>query len=233
MKATVVMPSFTPRVFKEECAHFGSEVVEVDGLIDSCGHYAQEFVEKEGGWNVSTLKEPYRLEGKKTMGFEIAEQYAWDPPDVILYPTGGGTGLIGIWKGMKELQRRGWISANALPRMVAVQSRDCAPVVEAFTGQDHEGKISGSTVPPGLAVPKAFGGDLILDVLRESGGTAIAVSEAAIRSALKMLRRAEGIFVASEAAAALAAVDPLYRAGQITPQDRVMLLLTGSGYKYL
>lgn len=229
MKATVVMPAYTPTIFQNECKLFGAELILVDGLIDQCGKIVKEIVREQGAFDVSTLKEPYRLEGKKTMGYEIAEHYNWTLPDVILYPTGGGTGLIGIWKAFQEMLALGWIEGK-LPRMVAVQSANCSPVVQAFHGQPEQA-FKGS-VANGLAVPKAFGKDLILETLTTSGGTAIAVSEERIEQGMREIGRSEGINVAPEGGAVWEALKILTDKGTIDKDEKILLLNTGSGYKY-
>ncbi len=229
MQATVVMPSHTPKIFQDECKLFGAELILVDGLIDQCAKLVKGIVQETGAFDVSTLKEPYRLEGKKTMGYEIAEHYNWTLPDVILYPTGGGTGLIGIWKAFQEMLALGWIDGK-LPRMVAVQSANCSPLVQAFHKQPDQ-PIK-SSIANGLAVPKAFGKDMIIKTLTDSGGTAIAVSEESIDHGTREIGRKEGINAAPEGGAVWEALKLLTDRGAIDKDEKILLLNTGSGYKY-
>lgn len=234
IEAVVVMPRHAPEVFKKECQFYGAQLILVDGLIDACGKKVAQLKKERTFFDVSTLKEPYRLEGKKTMGYEIAEQMHWSLPDVILYPTGGGTGLIGIWKAFKEMLRLGWISGK-LPKMIAVQAANCQPMVRLFQGlpafaPEYQALPS---VADGLAVPKPFGKDLIMQVLAESGGQALAISEKDILSYTKLIARSEGILVAPEGGALLAATLKLLDQKFIQKQDKILLLNTGSGYKYM
>lgn len=236
LEAVVVMPRHTPDAFKEECLAYHARLILVDGLINDCAAKVQELNQKGGYFDVSTLKEPYRLEGKKTMGYEIAEQLAWQLPDVILYPTGGGTGLIGIWKAFHEMKALGWLSEHQrFPRMVAVQAENCRPVVDTFHGKQANSKqyIGQPTLANGLAVPRPIGEPLMLTVLRESGGTALAVSEDDMIEGVSELSRREGIFAAPEGGALWAATKQLLRQGWIRPEEQVLLLNTGSGQKYL
>ncbi len=234
IQCTVVMPRHTPAVFKQECELYGAELVLVDGLINDCAKKVAEMKQKGNYFDVSTLKEPYRLEGKKTMGYEIAEYFSWQLPDVIFYPAGGGTGLIGIWKAFKEMIDMGWID-GPLPKMMAVQSLNCAPVVRAF--YDAAGWMEGFTPQPslanGLAVPYPFGMDMMLDVLHESGGMAYAVSEEEIVEGVKEIARTEGMLIAPEGAATWKALQHLRRMQLVNEGDRIVLLNTGSGYKYM
>jgi threonine synthase len=229
MKATVIMPSHTPKIFQDECKLFGAELILVNGLINDCARIAKEIVQKTGAFDISTLKEPYRLEGKKTMGYEIAEHFGWTLPDVIIYPTGGGTGLIGIWKAFKEMQQMGWIRGK-LPRMIAVQSANCSPLVQAFHNLPPE-PIK-SSVANGLAVPVAFAKDLIMETLHESGGTAMAVSEEKLEQGMREIGRREGINCAPEGGAVWEALKVLADKGEIHRDEKILLLNTGSGYKY-
>lgn len=229
MKATVIMPSHTPKIFQDECKLFGAELILVNGLINDCAKVAKDIVQKTGAFDVSTLKEPYRLEGKKTMGYEIAEHFGWTLPDVILYPTGGGTGLIGIWKAFKEMQQMGWIKCK-LPRMIAVQSANCSPLVQAFHNLPPE-PIKNS-VANGLAVPVAFAKDLIMNTLHDSGGTAIAVSERNLEQAMREICSSEGINCAPEGGAVWEAAKVLADKGEINRDEKILMLNTGSGYKY-
>jgi threonine synthase len=234
IKAVVYMPRLTPKVFKDECHLYGAQLIEVDGNISDCGRLANEQATANGWFQVSTLKEPYRLEGKKTMGYEIAEQLNWQLPDVILYPTGGGTGLIGIWKAFDEMEQMGWIGSER-PRMVAVQSESCDGIVQAFHGE-HTSSVfvdGGFTIANGLRVPKPYADKIILQVLRESKGTAMAISDAQMSMALKEIARHEGMLIAPEGAALWQAFKQLKATGWINEQEQVLLLNTGSGYKYL
>lgn len=233
LEAHVFMPRDVPWSFVAECRALGAEVELVDGLIGDCGRVALEQAGKRGWFDLSTLKEPYRVEGKKTMGYEIAEQLGWELPDVIVYPTGGGTGLIGMWKAFAEMTELGWIG-DKRPRMVSVQSTGCAPIVRAFrdgaaSAEPWEGA---KTIADGLRVPSAVGDFLMLRVLRESGGTAVAVSDEAMMAGANRLGRAEGIFAAPEGGAALAAFIELRERGSIGEDERVVLFNTGSGHKY-
>ncbi len=233
MEAHVYMPRDVPAPFLAECRALGASVTLVDGVITDCGKLASGDVDEFGRFDLSTLKEPYRLEGKKTMGYELAEQMHWSLPDVIIYPTGGGTGLIGMWKAFAEMEALGWIGSQR-PRMVTVQPGGCAPMVRAF----HEGRRFAEpweqprTIADGLRVPAAVGDFLILDALYESGGTAIAVADETLIEAANLLGRTEGIFTCPEGAATLVAFQELRRAGWIGPDETVVLFSTGSGLKY-
>jgi threonine synthase len=233
LRAHVFMPTDVPAPFRLECQALGAEVTLVDGLITDCGRYAREGAEKYGWFDVSTLKEPYRLEGKKTMGYELAEQFGWDLPDVIIYPTGGGTGLIGMWNAFGELAQLGWIGDHR-PRMVAVQAAGCAPIPRAFhVGEDFAAPWKEAhTVAAGLRVPAAVGDFLMLRALRESGGTAVAVSDEALVEAQLRMSRHEGVFACPEGGATLAALMALLAQGWISPDERVVLFNTGTGLKY-
>lgn len=231
MNATVVMPRHTPRAFKVECQYFGARVIEVDGLISDCAKKVGEMNSTGEYFDLSTMKEPYRLEGKKTMGYEIAEQSGWKLPDVILYPTGGGTGLIGMWKAFEEMMALGWIP-DKMPRLIAVQSENCRPVVDTFF--DNKAPVPGKpTLANGLAVPHPFAHKLIQQVLHETGGRAISVTEDEIVTGVRAIATAEGIFVAPEGGALLAALRNLLDNGHIRRDEHVLLLNTGSGYKYI
>lgn len=234
MEAYIFMPSDTPRANVIECQQMGANVTLIDGLITDCGKIVAERKEAEGWFDVSTLKEPYRVEGKKTMGYELAEQLGWELPDVIIYPTGGGTGLIGMWKAFDEMEQMGLIGSKR-PRMVSVQSETCAPIVRAFHNGDRfaEEFENASTVASGLRVPKAIGDFLIIDALRASGGTAVAVSDEDLISAVKEIGSAEGIFTAPEGAACLPALRKMMSEGMIEENETVVLFNTGSGVKYL
>ncbi len=233
MEAHVFMPQDVPSLFVAECRVLGAEVTLVDGLITDCGRVAAEGVHRFDRFDISTLKEPYRLEGKKTMGYELAEQMGWTLPDVIIYPTGGGTGLIGMWKAFDEMEELGWIGSHR-PRMVTVQSEGCAPIVRAFQeGQEFAAPWQDAhTVADGLRVPAAVADFLILCALRESGGTAIAVSDQEMLEAAKLIGRTQGIFACPEGAATLVAFQHLRQQGWINDGERVALFNTGSGLKY-
>jgi threonine synthase len=234
IKAVVYMPKLTPKVFKDECRLYGAELVEIDGNISDCGKLVNEHALVNGWFQVSTLKEPYRLEGKKTMGYEIAEQFNWQLPDVILYPTGGGTGLIGIWKAFDELEQIGWIGSKR-PRMVAVQSESCDGIVKAFHAGSYTSEFTdgGFTIANGLRVPKPYADKVILRVLRESKGNAITISDEEMSIAIKEIARNEGMLIAPEGAALWQAYKKLKATNWIKPEEKVLLINTGSGYKYL
>jgi threonine synthase len=235
MQAAVYMPNDTPRANMEECRIVGAEVILVEGVISDAAKQAAERARAEGWFDVSTFKEPYRTEGKKVMGYELAEQFGWGLPEVILYPTGGGTGLVGMWKAFAELEALGWLEQGRRPRMVAVQAEGCAPVVKAFEANAAVCEFweNAQTIASGLRVPKSFADALILNDLRESRGTAVAVSDEAILEAQRQLGRLEGIFAAPEGAATLAALKELLNQKWIDPAERVVLFNTGSGLKYL
>src|SRR6266705_1021718 len=234
LEAYVFMPRDVPRAFIVECQINGAHVELVDGLITDAGRRVAAGRDEHGWLGLSTLKEPYRVEGKKTMGYELADQFDWELPNVIIYPTGGGTGLIGMWKSFEEMEQMGWIGSKR-PRMVTVQAAGCAPIVRAF----EEGKRfadefpNAHTTASGLRVPRAIGDFLILDALRASGGTAIAVTDEELIDATKEIGAAEGIFCAPEGAACLPALRKLMQNGLVKPHERVVLFNTGSGVKYL
>ncbi|HEV7843325.1 MAG TPA: threonine synthase [Pyrinomonadaceae bacterium] len=234
LEAHIFMPLDTPRANVVECIETGAHVTLIDGLITDCGAIVAQRKEAEGWFDVSTLKEPYRVEGKKTLGYELAEQMDWTLPDVIIYPTGGGTGLIGMWKAFDEMEAMGWIN-DKRPRMVTVQAAGCAPIVRAF----EEGKRfadefpNAATVASGLRVPRAIGDFLILDALRASRGTAIAVTDEELIAATREIGASEGLFVAPEGAACLPALRKLVAAGDVKPDERVVLFNTGAGVKYM
>jgi threonine synthase len=234
MEAHIFMPRDTPRANVVECQQTGANVTLIDGLITDCGKIVAERKEAEGWFDVSTLREPYRVEGKKTMGYELGEQLNWDLPDVIIYPTGGGTGLIGMWKAFDEMEQLGWIGSKR-PRMVTVQSATCAPIVRAFDkGERFADEFeNASTVASGLRVPKAIGDFLILDAIRDSGGTAIAVTDDELIAAVSEIGAATGIFAAPEGAACLPALKKLIETGQVSAGETVVLFNTGSGIKYI
>jgi threonine synthase len=234
IEAHVFMPGDVPRANFLEARAFGAKVTLVDGLISDCAKRVAEGKEREGWFDVSTLKEPYRIEGKKTMGFEAAENFEWNVPDAIFYPTGGGVGMIGMWKAFDELEQLGWIGKKR-PRMIAVQAEGCAPVVRAFERGEESSEFwqGATTVASGLRVPKALGDFLVLQAVRESGGTAVAVSDEEMMSAARELASNEGLFIAPEGGACLAALKKLRRSGFLRRDERILVYNTGSGYKYL
>ena len=234
IEAHLFMPKDVPMANRVECESYGAQVTLVDGLISDCARMVAEQKAEHGWFDVSTLKEPFRVEGKKTMGYEVAEQLGWRLPHGIIYPTGGGVGLIGMWKAFEEMQQLGWIGPER-PQMVAVQAAGCAPIPKAWDeGQPTAGFWEhASTLAAGLRVPKAYGDYLILDILKKSGGVALAVSDEEIMDALRHWARIEGIFAAPEGAAALAAYRKLRERGFFAPDDSVVLFNTGSGLKYL
>ncbi|HEU5167000.1 MAG TPA: threonine synthase [Chitinophagaceae bacterium] len=234
MECIVIMPSHTPDVFKNECEMYGARLITVKGLINDCAKKANEINEKNDYFNISTLKEPYRLEGKKTMGYEIAEQLNWELPDVIVYPAGGGTGLIGIWKAFDEMRQLGWIK-KPLPKMIAVQPENCTPIKAAMIDPVNWEKnfLPKSTIAHGLAVPFPFGMNLIKKTIIESNGELITVTEKEITDGINEIARTEGIFVSPEGSAVWKALDHLKQKGSIKDKDNILLLNTGSGYKYM
>jgi threonine synthase len=233
IRSTVFCPADTPEVNVREIALQGASVYRVNGLIDDCGKIVAEGVAKAGWFDTSTLKEPYRIEGKKTMGLELAEQLGWDLPDVILYPTGGGTGLIGMWKAFAELEAIGFLGAKR-PRMVAVQAAGCAPMVRAFeAGSEHAPRWENAhTIAAGIRVPQAVGDFLILRAVRESGGFAIAVDDDAITAALDEAARVEGFLMCPEGAATYAAYKQALADGRIRRDERAVLFNCATGLKY-
>lgn len=234
MEAYIFMPLDTPQANIIECRQTGAFVELVDGLITDCGKIVAERKEAEGWFDVSTLKEPYRVEGKKTMGYELAEQFNYKLPDAILYPTGGGTGMIGMWKAFDEMQAMGWIDSKR-PRMVSVQSETCAPIVRAFhAGERFADEFeNAATVASGLRVPKAIGDFLILDAIRASGGTAISVTDKELIEAVAEIGAAEGIFTAPEGAACLPALRKMIADNIVQESESVVIFNTGAGVKYL
>jgi threonine synthase len=234
IEAHIFMPSDTPRANIIECRELGANVVLIDGLITDCGAVIAKRKAAEGWFDMSTLKEPYRVEGKKTLGYELAEQLAWTLPDVILYPTGGGTGLIGMWKAFDEMEALGWIGP-ARPRMFSVQASGCAPIVRAFeAGEKTAAEFPNAhTCASGLRVPKAVGDFLMLDILRASKGGGLAVEDEEMIAMTREVGAAEGLFVAPEGAACFAALGKLVAAKKIGAKDRVVIFNTGSGIKYL
>jgi threonine synthase len=234
LEAHIFMPRDTPRANIVECRELGAQVTLMDGLITDCGAEIARRKAKEGWFDMSTLKEPYRLEGKKTLGYELAEQCNWRLPEVILYPTGGGTGLIGMWKAFSEMEALGWIGEKRA-RMFAVQAAGCAPIVRAFEAGEKTAPEfpDAHTIASGLRVPKAVGDFLILNILRESNGGATAVDDEEMIRVGRELGSSEGLFVAPEGAACFAALKSLRSAGRIGSGERVVIFNTGSGIKYL
>ena len=234
IEAHVFMPKDTPSANQIEARQYGANLTLVDGLINDCGRLIGERKAAEGWFDVSTLKEPYRVEGKKTMGYEIAEQLNWNLPDVIIYPTGGGTGLIGMWKAFEEMEELGWIGSKR-PRMVSVQASGCAPVVRAFAAgtETAEPWLNAQTLASGLRVPQAVADFLMLRALRESNGTALSVSDEQMLAEIPRVGRAEGIFFCPEGAACVAALRHLTQQAWIKPTDEVLIFNTASGLKYL
>jgi threonine synthase len=234
LEAHIFMPRDTPQANIIECRELGAHVRLIDGLITDCAAEIARRKTKEGWFDMSTLKEPYRVEGKKTLGYELAEQLNWQLPDVILYPTGGGTGLIGMWKAFDEMEALGWIGGKR-PRMFAVQAAGCAPIVRAFeAGEKNAAEIlDAHTMASGLRVPKAIGDFLILNILRQSNGGAIAVDDKEMIRVGREVGSSEGLFIAPEAAACFAAFKSLSSAGKIGSGERVVIFNTGSGIKYV
>lgn len=232
--ATIIMPRHTPKVFKDECTLYGANLILVDGLINDCGTKARALNEHGDYFDVSTLKEPYRLEGKKIMGYEIADYFNGDLPDFIFYPAGGGTGLIGIWKAFQEMIAMGWLK-NKLPKMIAVQSSACAPIQEAFKDGINWKQTFTPTpsIANGLAVPYPFGMDLMLNVIQESNGEVCIIQEEKIKETVYLFSQKEGILISPEGAATYMALTQLKNKGTVCKDHRVLLLNTGSGYKYI
>ena len=234
LPSTVFMPEDTPLANQHEVSMAGADLRLIAGLINDCGKAAAAFSQQTGAFDVSTFKEPYRVEGKKTLGLEIAESFHWQLPDVLIYPTGGGTGLVGMWKAFSELEELGWITSKR-PRMVVVQAAGCAPIVRAFTTQAARALPweNAATLASGLRVPVAFADRLILKVLRESSGTALTVTDEQIKEAQSEVARSEGILCAPEGAATWAAAQTLKQSGWIRSDETVVMFNTGSGLKYL
>jgi threonine synthase len=235
LRALIAMPVDAPPITRAECQVSGAELYLVDGLISDAGKLIREAVAERGGYqDVSTLKEPYRIEGKKTMGYEIVEQLGWRVPDVILYPTGGGVGVIGIYKALLEMRELGWIAPDKLPRLVAVQAAGCAPIVRAFEegATESQPAVDAHTVAFGITVPKALGDFLVLDAVYQTNGTAIAVTDEELLAEQRNLARAEGAFICPEGAACFAAVRQLRGSGWLSEHEEVVVLNTGAGLKY-
>ena len=233
-EAFIFMPDDTPKAFQVECEQYGAHVEMIDGLISDCGKIIAERKDQEDWFDISTLKEPYRVEGKKTMGYELAEQLNWELPDVIIYPTGGGTGIIGMWKAFDEMEKLGWIGSHR-PKMISVQSEGCAPIIRAFEqGKDTADFFENpETSALGLRVPAAIGDFLILKAIRESNGYALTVSDKELMDNVKMIGKHEGIFSSPEGGATVATLPKLLDLGVINSKDRIVLFITGSGLKYV
>ena len=233
IESYIFMPKDVPQANYLECKAYGANVTLVDGLISDCGKIVATRGPVEGWFDVSTLKEPYRIEGKKTMGYEVAEQMGWELPDAIFYPTGGGVGMIGMWKAFAEMEKLGWIGGKR-PKMIAVQAEGCAPIVKAFEDNAPRSTFfeNAHTVAAGLRVPKALGDFLVLQAVRESGGTAVAVSDEEMLDAGVQLAADEGIYAAPEGAACVSALQKLLASGFLKASDKVVLYNTGSGLKY-
>jgi threonine synthase len=234
IEAHIFMPRDVPFANYVEATAYGAHVTLVNGLISDCARMVSERKEKEGWFDISTLKEPFRVEGKKTMGYELVEQLGWEYPDAVFYPTGGGVGLIGMWKAFEELEQLGWVKPGKRPRMIAVQAAGCAPMVRAF---DEGASVSrmwdnAATFAAGLRVPKPYGDAIMLEILRESRGIAVTQTDEQILSSILDWARNEGIFLSPEGAAATAAYDHLVETGFLKPSDRVVLFNTGAGLKY-
>jgi len=234
IESWVFLPEDTPTINQKECVLFGARTFSVNGLIDDCGKIVREGLEQMEWFDVSTLKEPYRIEGKKTMGLELSEQFDWDLPDWIFYPTGGGTGLIGMWKAFGELETLDWLKTEKRPKMVSCQSDGCAPIVHAFkAGSRHAKRVDDArTMASGLRVPQAVGDFMILDAIRESGGEAVAAPEGDIPKWMKLANAKEGIALCPETAVCLSVLDQLMGQGKVKPKDRVLIFNTGAAQKY-
>ncbi len=234
LEAHLFMPVDTPKANVIECREMGAQVTLINGLITDCGAEVAKRKVAEGWFDVSTLKEPYRVEGKKTLGYELAEQLNWTLPDVVIYPTGGGTGLVGMWKAFDEMQQLGWIGAKR-PRMFSVQATGCQPIVRAFLAGEKSAAehLGAHTKASGLRVPKAIGDFIMLDILRKSGGGAVAVSDEEMMTSVRAIGAAEGLFVAPEGGATHAALKHLLKTGAVKPTESVVLFNTGAGVKYL
>ncbi len=230
--AYIFIPEDTPEMMKREGFVYGAHVYLVKGLINDAGKIVRDHAGARGWFDVSTLKEPYRAEGKKTMGYELAEHFQWELPDAILYPTGGGTGIVGMWKAFREMEELGWIGPKR-PKMISVQAEGCAPIVKAFQDGASHAELwqNAHTIAPGIRVPVAIGDYIMLDAMRTSGGTGVTVSDQEILDAMYALSRLEGVFAAPEGAATYAGYKKLMERGFLKPEDRVVLFNTGSGLK--
>jgi threonine synthase len=233
IEAHIFMPKDVPLANQVECIAYGAHMTLVDGLISDCARIVGERKEKEGWFDLSTLKEPFRVEGKKTMGYELVEQLGWEYPDAVFYPTGGGVGLIGMWKAFQELEDLGWVTGKR-PKMIAVQAAGCAPVARAYDNGEAVSQMwqNAATFASGLRVPKPYGDYIILDAVRESQGTVVALTDEQIFTSLKDWASQEGILMSPEGAAATAVYDHLISTGFLTPSDRVVIFNTGTGNKY-
>jgi threonine synthase len=233
IQAHIFMPQDVPPTNFVECTMYGAKVTLVDGLISDCAKIVRDKTKEEGWFDISTLKEPFRVEGKKTMGYELADQLAWTLPDAIFYPTGGGVGLIGMWKAFDEMQELGWIG-NERPKMIAVQAAGCAPISKAWDEHKSVSEFweNAETLAAGLRVPKAYADYIILDIVKKSGGTALSASDPELMEAARACATEEGVFMAPEGAASLVAYRKLIQSGFLKPSDRVVLFNTGSGLKY-
>src|SRR5579872_6047834 len=233
IESHIFMPSDVPQANYLECMAYGAKVTLVNGLISDCGRMVAERAGPEGWFDISTLKEPYRIEGKKTMGYEVVEQLEWEIPDAIFYPTGGGVGMIGMWKAFEEMERLGWIGSRR-PKMIAVQAEGCQPVVRAFEENEARSTFfeNAHTLAAGLRVPKPLGDFLVIEAVRKSGGTAIAVTDAEMLDAGVQLASEQGIFAAPEGASCVTACAKLLASGFLKPADRIVLYNTGAGLKY-
>jgi threonine synthase len=233
MEAHIFMPKDVPLANQVECIAYGAHMTLVDGLISDCARIVGERKEREGWFDLSTLKEPFRVEGKKTMGYELVEQFGWEYPDAVFYPTGGGVGLIGMWKAFQELEELGWVTGRR-PKMIAVQAAGCAPVARAFDQGEAASHMweDAATFASGLRVPKPYGDSIILEVVRESQGTVVALTDEQILASLKDWASQEGVLMSPEGAAATAAYDHLIGTGFLSASDRVVFFNTGSGNKY-
>jgi threonine synthase len=234
IEANIFMPRDVPFANYVEATMYGAKVTLVDGLISDCGRMVAERKDKEGWFDISTLKEPFRIEGKKTMGYELVEQLGWEYPAAVFYPTGGGVGLIGMWKAFGELEELGWVKPGKRPKMIAVQSAGCAPVTRAFERGEKASEMwnNAATFASGLRVPKPYGDYIMLEILRESGGIALSFSDEQILASLQDWAKNEGIFLSPEGATATVAYDHLLQTGFLKPEDRVVLFNTGAGLKY-
>ena len=235
IEAHLFMPKDVPFANYLEAVIYSAKVTLVDGLISDCGRIVAERKEEEGWFDISTLKEPFRVEGKKTMGYELVEQLGWEYPDAVFYPTGGGVGLIGMWKAFGELEELGWVRPGKRPKMIAVQSAGCAPVVRAFEQGEKVSQMwkEAATFAAGLRVPKPYGDSIMLEILRESDGQAIALPDEEILASLRDWAQNEGVFLCPEGAAATAAYDHLLKSGYLKTQNRVVIFNTGAGLKFV
>lgn len=234
LPAHIFMPKDVPQANYIECKVLGAHVELIDGLISDCGKIVASRKEAEGWFDISTLKEPYRVEGKKTMGYELAEQFDWELPEVVIYPTGGGTGLIGMWKAFDEMEQMGWIGPER-PRMISVQAAGCAPIVRAYSAGDEHAEpwIDPETIAAGLRVPAAVGDFLMLKAIRDSGGCALSVTDEELMASASKMAVAVGSFPAPEGAATLAALEKLIAQNLVNERERVVLFNTGTGLKYI